>query len=96
MRDSGIRPRASEMRAHDAATHHGVKLSLPIPANRRTPMDNNRKDGASHEIKGAVKEGVGKVTGDRSQEVSGNIEKNAGKVQREVGKAADDVRDAAD
>jgi uncharacterized protein YjbJ (UPF0337 family) len=59
-------------------------------------MDNNRPNGASHEIKGAIKEGVGKVTGDRSQELSGNLEKNAGKVQREVGKAADDVRDATD
>ncbi|HEU4813465.1 MAG TPA: CsbD family protein [Xanthomonadaceae bacterium] len=58
-------------------------------------MDNNRKEGAKRELDGAVKEGVGKVTGDRSQQLEGNIEKNTGKVQREVGKAADDVRESS-
>jgi len=54
-------------------------------------MDNtNRVKGAGHEIKGAVKEGVGKVTGNQSQRLEGNLEKNAGKVQKEVGKATDD------
>ena len=43
-------------------------------------MDNNREKGAVHEIKGAVKENVAKVTGDRSEELKGNLEKNAGKV----------------
>lgn len=57
-------------------------------------MDNNRKEGAKHQVSGAMKEGVGKVTGDRSKEAEGNVEKNAGKVQREVGKATDNVRDA--
>lgn len=52
----------------------------------------NREKGAEHEIKGAVKEGVGKVTGDRSAELKGNLEKNAGKVQQDIGKATDDVR----
>ena len=55
-------------------------------------MDNNRKEGAKHQVSGAIKEGVGKVTGDRSKEVAGNVEKNVGKVQREVGKALDEVR----
>lgn len=56
-------------------------------------MDNNRKEGAKREFGGAVKEGVGKATGDRSQELEGNIQKNTGKIQREIGEAADDVRD---
>lgn len=56
-------------------------------------MDKNRTEGAKHEIKGAMKEGMGKATNDRSHQVEGNLEKNAGKVQREVGKASDDVRD---
>lgn len=58
-------------------------------------MDKNRTEGAKHEISGAIKEGIGKATGDRSQEIKGNLEKNGGKVQREVGKATDKVRDAA-
>ena len=57
-------------------------------------MDDNRKEGAKRELSGAVKEGVGKVTGDRSQQLEGNIEKNTGKVQREIGEAADDVRES--
>lgn len=58
-------------------------------------MDDNRKEGAKRELSGAVKEGVGKVTGDRSQQIEGNVEKNTGKVQREIGEAADDVRKAS-
>lgn len=56
-------------------------------------MDKNRTEGMKHEVSGATKETIGKVTNDRSQELSGNVEKNAGKVQREVGKAADDIRE---
>lgn len=55
-------------------------------------MDKNRTEGTKREVSGAVKEGVGKVTGDRSKEAAGNIEKNTGKVQRKVGEATDDIR----
>ena len=57
-------------------------------------MDKNREKGAQHEVSGAIKEAVGKVTGDRSREAAGNIEKNAGKLQGKIGKATDKVRDA--
>ena len=56
-------------------------------------MDKNRTEGTKHQVTGAVKEGVGKVTGDRSKEVAGNVEKNVGKAQRKVGEAADNARD---
>ncbi|MBW3550287.1 MAG: CsbD family protein [Proteobacteria bacterium] len=56
-------------------------------------VDKNRQEGSKHQVSGAMKEGAGKITGDRSQEAKGNLEKNAGKVQREVGKASDDARD---
>jgi len=58
-------------------------------------MDKNRTDGTKHEIKGAVKELVGKVTGNTSKEIAGNLEKNLGKVQRKAGEASDEIRDAA-
>ena len=58
-------------------------------------MDKNRTDGTKHEIKGAVKELVGKVTGNSSKELAGNLEKNLGKVQRKAGEASDEIRDAA-
>ena len=57
-------------------------------------MDKNRKDGLKHEIKGSVKETIGKVTGNKSKEVAGNLEKNLGKIQGQAGKASDAVRDA--
>jgi len=62
---------------------------------RNRIMDKNRTEGTKHEIKGAVKEGVGKVTGNKAKEAAGNIEKNAGKAQNAVGKAADKARDNA-
>ncbi|MDQ3206379.1 MAG: CsbD family protein [Pseudomonadota bacterium] len=57
-------------------------------------MDKNRQEGAKHQTSGAMKEGLGKVTGDHSKEAEGKIEKNAGKAQREVGKTADSIRDS--
>lgn len=55
-------------------------------------MDNKRTDGLGHEVKGSVKETAGKLTGDRSQQLEGNLEKNAGKIERSVGRAQDDVK----
>lgn len=57
-------------------------------------MDNKRTDGMGHEIKGSIKEATGKLTGDRSQQIEGNVEKNAGRIERNVGEAKDDLRDA--
>lgn len=59
-------------------------------------MNDNRIEGTKHEVKGAVKEGVGKLTGDTSKQVEGNLEKNAGKVQNKVGQAQDDIKDMDD
>lgn len=57
-------------------------------------MDDKRTDGLGHEVKGSIKEGAGKLTGDRSQQLEGNLEKNAGKLERGLGEAQDDLRDA--
>jgi len=56
-------------------------------------MDKNRIEGAAHQAKGAVKEGIGKVTGDAKLETEGNVEKNAGKIQNTVGGLKDAARD---
>ncbi|WP_431268045.1 CsbD family protein [Dankookia sp. P2] len=45
-------------------------------------------------MKGAVKETIGKVTGDTATQAEGAAEKAAGKVQNSVGGAKDAVRDA--
>lgn len=57
-------------------------------------MDSNRKQGLKHEIKGAIKQAAGKVTGNKARELAGAAEKNLGKVQYAAGKAADDARAA--
>jgi uncharacterized protein YjbJ (UPF0337 family) len=58
-------------------------------------MDKDRVEGAAHQAKGAIKETVGKVTGDTKTQVEGSTEKAAGKVQNAMGGAKDAVRDAA-
>lgn len=58
-------------------------------------MDIDRIEGAGREVKGAVKEAAGKVTGDKTTEIKGKIEKNVGTAKREYGEAKDAVRDAS-
>jgi uncharacterized protein YjbJ (UPF0337 family) len=53
----------------------------------------DKVQGTGHEVKGAVKEEVGKVTGNCCTEAKGKIEKNAGKVQHKVGVAEKAVED---
>ena len=57
-------------------------------------MDKDRIEGAAKQAKGAVKELVGKVTGDTKIQAEGTAEKAAGKVQSTVGGAKDGLRDA--
>jgi len=59
-------------------------------------MDKDRIAGAGHQAKGAVKEGLGKLTGDSKTEAEGKAEKIGGKVQNAIGSAKDSVRDAID
>jgi uncharacterized protein YjbJ (UPF0337 family) len=56
-------------------------------------MDKDRIAGAAHQVKGAVKETVGKLTGDAKTQAEGASEKAAGKVQNIVGGAKDAVRE---
>jgi uncharacterized protein YjbJ (UPF0337 family) len=56
-------------------------------------MDKDRIAGAARQIKGAVKETVGKLTGDAKTQAEGAAEKAAGKVQNIVGGAKDPVRE---
>jgi uncharacterized protein YjbJ (UPF0337 family) len=57
-------------------------------------MDKDRIDGAARQVKGSIKEAVGKVTGDSKTEAEGVAEKAAGKLQNSVGGAKDAARDA--
>ncbi len=57
-------------------------------------MDKNRIEGALDQVKGAVKEAIGKVTGNDKLEIEGGADKVAGKAKSAVGETKDTVRDA--
>ncbi|WP_428535189.1 CsbD family protein [Rhodopila sp.] len=57
-------------------------------------MDEDRAKGVAHQAKGAIKQGVGKMTGDKKTEAEGAAEKAGGKVQNAVGGVKDSARDA--
>ena len=56
-------------------------------------MDKDRIAGAAHEVKGVVKEAMGKAVGDAKLQSDGQTEKAAGKVQNAVGSVKDALRD---
>jgi uncharacterized protein YjbJ (UPF0337 family) len=56
-------------------------------------MDKDRVEGGAKQVKGSVKEAIGKVTGNKRTEAEGKAEKTGGKVQGKVGEAKDAVRD---
>ena len=56
-------------------------------------MNKDQTHGTEKQVKGAIKEGVSKVTGNKSGELEGKVEKNVGKVQRDVGNAEERSRD---
>ena len=51
------------------------------------PSTQDRTEGKLHEVKGNIKEEIGKVTNDPDLEVSGKAEKKAGEVQKWIGRA---------
>ena len=57
-------------------------------------VDENRVKGALDQAKGAVKDTVGKVTGDTKLQAEGKADKAAGKVESTAGGIADAARDA--
>jgi uncharacterized protein YjbJ (UPF0337 family) len=55
-------------------------------------MDKDRIKGSAEQAKGAMKETVGKVFGDKKLEIDGKTDKAAGKVQNAIGGLKDAVR----
>lgn len=59
-------------------------------------MNKNSVEGKLDQVKGSVKEALGKVIGNEQLEAEGATEKVAGKAQEGVGKAQEAAKDAAD
>ncbi len=57
-------------------------------------MDKDRIAGSAKEAKGAVKEAIGKATGDAKLQADGRADKVEGKVQNAIGVVKDAVWDA--
>ncbi len=67
-----------------------------LAAYQEMTMDKDRIAGSAKQAKGAVKEAVGKVLGDKKTQAEGKAEKVAGKVQNAVGGVKDSLREAVD
>ncbi len=61
-----------------------------------TPINKDQVKGRVDEAKGTVKEVTGKVLGDKSMEIEGNVQKNVGKVQSGYGDLKQDVHSQDD
>ena len=57
-----------------------------------TPMDKDRVKGSAKQAAGAIKESVGKITGDAKLQADGKADKTAGKIQNAVGGLKDALR----
>ena len=55
-------------------------------------MDKNRVNGSAKQAKGAVKEAVGKLTGDAKLQADGKADKSEGKIQNAIGGVKDALR----
>jgi uncharacterized protein YjbJ (UPF0337 family) len=66
----------------------GMHLRLCGQSQRRIAMKPSTEDqakGKLHEVKGKVKETVGRVTNDPDLEAEGQVEKIGGKIQKKIG-----------
>ena len=57
-------------------------------------MHKDQVDGVGKQVKGAVKDAAGGLTGNERLQAEGKLDKAEGKVQQKVGEAKDNVRDA--
>lgn len=59
-------------------------------------MDREHVKGAADKAKGAIKEGAGKLSGDKDMETEGKLDKAKGSAHNVAGDVKDAARDAAD
>jgi uncharacterized protein YjbJ (UPF0337 family) len=90
--------------AQNSARHETTKITAPQRGSKEPQftlykgqgeiMKTSTKDrikGSFHEVKGTIKEQVGKATNDRELKAEGKAEKNVGKVQQRIGQAKETV-----
>jgi uncharacterized protein YjbJ (UPF0337 family) len=55
-------------------------------------MDRDRSEGSMKNVKGRMKEGLGKALGDSKMETEGKMDKAGGKIQNTIGGIKDSLR----
>lgn len=66
------------------------------PQPMENAMDREHVKGFAEKTKGAIKEGAGKLTGDKEMQAEGKIDKAKGNAHNVAGDVKDAARDAAD
>ena len=69
-----------------------ILLVLEMLLKEEEVMDKDRVAGSAKEIKGTIKQAVGKAVGDTKLEAEGNADKIEGKVQNAIGGIKDTIR----
>jgi uncharacterized protein YjbJ (UPF0337 family) len=59
-------------------------------------MSDQEMKGKMDQAKGNIKEGVGKLTNDKSMEAEGKADQTKGKVEETIGKAKRNIKNALD
>jgi uncharacterized protein YjbJ (UPF0337 family) len=59
-------------------------------------MDKDRIEGSAKQVKGKLKEGAGKLTGDEKTKQEGRADQLEGKIQNTVGGVKDKAREVLD
>jgi uncharacterized protein YjbJ (UPF0337 family) len=87
-REKEERPPNAEAEAHGVTRLLQTGTLRILIATKENVMKARTKDevaGKIHEVKGTVKEKVGKLTNNRNLEAEGKVEKVAGTVQKKIG-----------
>jgi uncharacterized protein YjbJ (UPF0337 family) len=67
-----------------------------VASHPNTIMDREHVKGVADKAKGAIKEGAGKLSGDKDMETEGKVDKAKGSAHSAAGDVKDAARDAAD
>ncbi|MFL9989369.1 CsbD family protein [Paraburkholderia sediminicola] len=57
-------------------------------------MNKDQIKGTAEKVKGKVNEAIGRATGDRKQEVKGDVQQAAGEARKKTGDVKEAVKDA--
>jgi uncharacterized protein YjbJ (UPF0337 family) len=84
----------AKLTSDGSAERASGEVQYAAGADNLVGIDADRIKGIGHQLKGALKEGLGNITGDPKLEAAGIAEREAGKAQNAAGSARDMARDA--